>query len=333
LQAAYDLGFAVWAFPCYLGFGEGSEGWAQVVNANGTTRMTTYGTFLGNRYKTFPNITWMMGGDTVPTGPTWNLTTHINNLAAALKAASPSQLISAHPEPGSISTDSYDQTWLDFTCAYPDGNTDLTLRVRTGYNDTPAKPVVMVEGFYGNEHSMTNILLRIQFYQSILGGAFGHIYGASPLWYYGVDAGASGNAFADTGGLDWHAQLNNFGRSFLPYVARLQAARPLGTLTPDYAHTRVTAGFGADGITYAPAAYTGQILVAYTNGVALTVAKSQFASSTFNVNWYNVRTGATTNSGTVAMGSGSQVFTPPTTGGGNDWVLLLDDVSLGLVAP
>lgn len=332
ISAAASRGIVVMAFPAYLGFAQGTEGWASVVSANGTTRMTTYGQFIGNRYKNQPNIIWAMGGDTVPNTPT-DLTVHVNNLANGIKGVDSNHLMTAHPAPGTISTDSYNQPWLDFIAAYPSSNTDLNARVRIGYQATPTKPVIMIEGSYGNEHLMTDILLRIQMYQSILGCGIGHVYGQDPLWYFGVDASASGASFADTPGLDWHTQLNNFGRSYLIYVQRLQAARPLATLTPDYSHAAVTAGFGTDGTTYAPVMFNSQILVAYTNGVALTVAKSQFTATTFNINWYNVRAGTTTNGGTVAMGSGSQVFTPPTTGGGNDWVLLLDDASLSLTNP
>jgi hypothetical protein len=336
IQMAGLYGLTVLAAPCYLGFDEtnGDEGWSTVVVANGTTRMTTYGSFLGNRYKTFPNIIWVMGGDAVPNSPT-DLTTHVNNLANAIKTADTVHLMTAHPAPGSMSMTSYNQSWLDINVAYPTDNADLTTRVRAAYQQASAKPIFMIEGQYGNEHSMTDILLRIQMYQSVLGGGLGHIYGQDPTWYFGNNAGTSANStgFANTTGVDWRNVMSNFGANFLTYVQRLQAARPLNTLTPDYSHTRVTSGFGTDGVTYAPAVYSSNILAAYTNGVALTVDKSQFTSATFNLNWYNVRDGSTTAGTAVSMGSGSQAFTPPTTGGGNDWVLLLDNQSLNLSNP
>lgn len=333
INLAATYGLTIMAAPAYMGFAQGTEGWASVIFANGTTNMTTYGTFLGNRYKTFKNLIWLMGGDAGPTGTVGDLTVHVNNLANAIKAQDTVHLMSAHPAPGNLSTTDYNQTWLDINAAYPTDHANVNAVVRSAYQTTPIKPIFMIEGEYGNEHSITDILLRIQMYQSVLGGGLGHIYGQNPTWYFGVDASASGNSFSNTGGLDWHTQLSNFGASFLPYVKRLQVARPLITLTPDYSHVVVTSGFGSDGITYAPVLANSNMLVAYTNGVALTVAKTQFNSVTFNYNWYNPRDGTTTAGGTVAMGSSTQVFTPPTTGGGNDWVLIAEAQSLGLGNP
>lgn len=336
IQLAGLYGITVFAAPCYMGFGEtgGDEGWSTVIVANGTSNMTTYGTFIGNRYKTFGNIVWVIGGDAVPNSPT-DLTVHVNNMANAIKAADTVHLMTAHPAPGSISTTSYNQTWLDINAAYPTDNADLSTRVRAAYQQAAAKPIFMIEGVYGNEHAMTDILLRTQMYQSVLGGGMGHVYGQDPTWYFGVNAGTSANSsgFPDTTGVDWRNSMSNYGASFLTYVKRLQVARPLNVLTPDYSHVAVTSGFGTDGTTYAPVVFNTNTLVAYTNGVALTVDKSQFTSATFNLNWYNVRDGSTTAGTAPAMGSGSQVFTPPTTGGGNDWVLLLDNPSLGLGNP
>jgi hypothetical protein len=332
-------GITVFAAPCYIGFDDGgtmTEGWASVVSANGTTRMTTYGTFLGNRYKTFPNLIWVMGGDSSPVCTVGDLTTHYNNLATAIKAADTVHLMTAHPAPGSNSTTSYNQSWLDIVAAYPSTNTDLSTVVKAAYQLGAAKPIFMIEGQYGNEHTMTDNTIRIQAYQSVLGGGLGHIYGQDPTWYFGVNAGTSANStgFPDTAGVDWRNIMSNYGASFLTYVRRLQAARPLNVLIPDYGHTVVTAGFGTLGaITYAPVVANSNCLVAYTNGVALTVDKSQFTSATFNVNWYNVRDGSTTAGTATAFGSGSTVFTPPTTGAGNDWVLLCDNPSLSLGNP
>ena len=337
INMANMYGITVLAAPCYMGFQQGVEGWASVISANGTSNMTTYGTFLGNRYKNFKNIIWLMGGDCGPSDAVGDLTTHVNNLANAIKAVDTNHLMTAHPAPGhtSVDTGQYNQSWVDIIACYPSTNADLNSIVRTGYQLAAAKPVFMIEGQYGNEHTMTDNLLRVQMYQSVLGGALGHIYGQDPTWYFGTNAGTSAHSsgFADVTGVDWHNILSSYGASFLPYVQRLQAARPLNTLTPDYSHTRVTAGYGADGTTYAPVAYSSNILMAYTNGVALTVDKSQFTSATFNVNWYNVRDGSTTAGTATSFGSGSQVFTPPTTGAGNDWVLLCDNQSLALSNP
>lgn len=322
IDAANSYDIIVIACMAYLGYGHGSEGWAAAISANGSTKMGQYGTFLAQRYASKPNIIWLLGGDADPVD-TYNLTAEIGALATAIKADDSVHLMTAHPAPGSLGSDQY-SSWIDFDTAYPSGNTTLAAAVKTGYQNTPALPVLMVEGYYGNEHSMTDLLLRTEMYQSVLGGMVGHVYGNSPMWYFGVDSGASGNSFADTGGLDWATHLDSFGAAYLPYVEAIQAAYDLSTLTPDYSHTAVTAGYGTEGAGYASAAYSSDLLIAYVpggSGQTLTIDKSQFTAGTFDVSWYNPRNGSTTSGGTTMMGSGSENFTAPDT---NDWVLILE---------
>jgi hypothetical protein len=44
--------------PSYYGCCN-SEGWSAEMTANGERRLTTYGNYVGNRYKNFPNIIWV----------------------------------------------------------------------------------------------------------------------------------------------------------------------------------------------------------------------------------------------------------------------------------
>lgn len=334
ISTAMSYGITIFAFPAYLGFTMGTEGWASAIIANTATRMTTYGTFLGNRYKNYPNIIWVLGGDSPPNTPT-DLTVHVNNLALAIKAASPAHLMSAHSTRLSSSFDSYNQSWLDINLAYPD-NVTTHKYTRLARQQT-VKPVLMGEAYFGNEHTMTSLNLRTQMYQGLLGGGLGHAYGQSPMWYFGLTAGSSGNAFADTGGLNWHNTLGSFMSDAVIFVRRLTNARPdITYLTPDYSHVVVTVGYdsgGIEGVTYCPVMANNRQLVVYNpqgSTAPLTVDKSKFVTATFNFNWYNPRTGATTAGGTSAFGSGTQVFTAPDT---NDWVLLAEDQALGLGNP
>jgi hypothetical protein len=340
IQAAAQFNITFLATPCYIGFGMTTgvtgEGWAGDINANGASVMSSYGNFIGNRYKNSPNIIWVMGGDSASTG-SLTLTTHINNLANGIKAGGATHLFTAHPAPNHSSVDDYNQPWLDINASYPGSETIVHKNTRLARQQA-VKPVFMFEASYGNEHSMTDLLLRTTMYQGLLGSGVGHVYGMDPMWYFGVNSGVSANssAFPDVTGINWKTNMGNFGGSFLTFCSRLMKSRAFDQLTPDFAHTIVTSGYdsgGVEGVTYCPVMANGQILVAYVgagSGSPLTVNKAQFVSATFNVNWYNVRTGATTNSGTAAFGSGTQVFTAPDA---NDWVLLLDDQALGLGNP
>ena len=59
-------GMLALAFPAYIGYGCGSQGWCEQMFANGVDRLEGYGHYLGERYRDFPNIVWIEGGDLTP---------------------------------------------------------------------------------------------------------------------------------------------------------------------------------------------------------------------------------------------------------------------------
>ena len=54
------------AVPAYIGYDCGPQGWCDSMFANGVDRLEQYGRFLGARYRDFPNIIWIEGGDLTP---------------------------------------------------------------------------------------------------------------------------------------------------------------------------------------------------------------------------------------------------------------------------
>lgn len=327
LANGYDI--TVLALPCYIGYDHGDEGWATTISANGTTRMATYGTFLGNRYKNQPNVIWCAGGDWGPISATsgLNLTNHFSSLKTAIEATGDTHLWTVHAQSSHGGRADWGYLTPDFSTSYPNTET-VWAEARDEYNLTsPVMPVLAVEDPYGNEQGSTAASLRKQMYQGLLAGSIGHVYGQAPEWYFGTDAGNPGNSFADTGGLDWHNRLDSDGSPYLTYFGRLMAARDFTSLTPDFSATKVTTSGASQ-----PAMYSSQVVVVYTQGANVTVNKAQFTSAPFTVRWYNPRSGAIQNAGTgtATFGSGSQTFTVPD---GNDWVFLGEDQALGLGAP
>src|SRR6185295_16982948 len=114
LAAAGARGIQVLAFPAYLGFNGGSEGWYTALQANGASRLTSYGTFLGNRYKNVPNLIWVAGGDYSPPDKTLTRAIH-----TAIRAADPNHLHSAHCSPEASATSIWGgESWLDINTVY-----------------------------------------------------------------------------------------------------------------------------------------------------------------------------------------------------------------------
>ncbi len=178
-------------------------------------------------------------------------------------------------------------------------------------------PFVYFEGRYENESDWTPKCLRSQAYWPVLLGAVGSFFGNRPIWLF------------DPG---WQAALNSVGAQGMTYFGRLFRSRAWDKLVPDLAGTVLTAGRGALGADYATAARTndGATVIVYTPSQrALTIDMTKISGTTARAWWFNPATGAASLIGDYPT-SGSRSFTPPAAG---DWVLVIDDASLGLAAP
>ncbi len=86
INLAAKYGLTVFLDPVETG------GWISILENNGPTTAFNYGQFLGNRYKSFPNIVWLSGNDF----QTWNTNSTDNNLVsqvmAGIASADPSHL-------------------------------------------------------------------------------------------------------------------------------------------------------------------------------------------------------------------------------------------------
>jgi hypothetical protein len=68
------------------------------------------------------------------------------------------------------------------------------------------------------------------------------------------------------------------------------------------------------------------VFVYSAEGKAFTVVMGKIQGTKLNVYWYNPRNGKATELRTVEN-TGKRKFTPPSSGYGNDWVLVIDDAS------
>jgi hypothetical protein len=68
------------------------------------------------------------------------------------------------------------------------------------------------------------------------------------------------------------------------------------------------------------------ILVYSAQGKKFVVNTNKISGKEITANWYNPKNGEITNAGKSSK-KNQQEFTPPTSGYGHDWVLILDDAS------
>jgi hypothetical protein len=327
--------------------------WLDILRNNGESRAFEYGQYLGNRYKDFPNITWMHGNDF----QSWRNAADdalVQAVARGIRSIDANHIHTVelnYETSGSLE----DKSWaplIGLNAAYT--YLPTYAQVLTEYNRPNFKPVFMVEANYEFESVSADVgsaqNLRRQEYWAMLSGAAGQLYGSVHSW--NLQKG-------------WEANLDTSGVIQLSYMKNLFVSRKWHDLVPDQTHTVVTAGydrsscivgkfvayFGKDqntlmsmalgrirrhsGIgsitsnTCATAARTsdGALVMVYMPTIrAITVDMSKLAGPT-TARWYDPTSGEYTDvKGSPFANEGSRQFIPSEANksGEGDWVLVLE---------
>jgi hypothetical protein len=351
VNKAEELGMFVGMLPTW-----GSH-WALGKAAFNATNARQYGRFLGARYKE-KSIIWILGGDRSITNDEERAI--IDAMAAGLtEGDGGAHLRTFHPiGPGLSSIKLHDAPWLDFNMfqsSHAARDHDNGLYVERDYALKPAKPTMDGEpryegipvGFYNRGASgmerFDDYDARQAAYWSLLAGACGHTYGNNNIWQmYKPGVGGESDATRRDlfGGprsviganIPWYEALDHPGAFQMRYVRRLFESLPFTRLAPDQqiilngpttggARIRAArAGDGSFAIIYSP------------RGESFTMDKSVIKAERQNQYWYDPRYGVSYLF-KEQDSWGIQTFTPPTSGRGNDWVLVLMDASAGFSLP
>lgn len=294
----------------------------------------TYGEFLGRRYRDKP-IIWILGGDDNPTAPEERAT--IEALAAGIKAGDGGRhLMTFHPRgPGLSSTYLQDARWLDFhmvQTSHAARGHDTGLYIENDRKLNPPRPTLDGEpryetlnvGFYLRDH---NRLLRFDdadtrqaAWWAMLAGACGHTYGNNSIWQMFLP-GRKPELWAN---IPWTESLHHPGAQQMGHLRRLLESRPWQRLEP--AQDWIASG-PRDGSAKVRAALAsdGSFALVYSpEGASFTIDQRRLRGERLRESWFDPRYGVLYpihNSDT----KGFQTYTPPTSGRGQDWVLVLDD--------
>ncbi len=313
--------------------------WLQHANRDPTftpENAASFGAYVGNRYRSYPNIIWAVGGDY---GSAQNeglcpRQQEIRAMANGIKTADPNHLMTYHPGYGlSTSTCYADDQWVDFNSSYWNFNFDNVSStyelVLNDYNLKPTKPALMIEAGYEGPHptdanpdALTARTSRMQSYYMLLAGGLGFTYGANSTYYMNND---SPDAIRT-----WQQTLEIPGATQQGFVAKAFQARPWWTLTPDQDHQVVVEGYGTFGeqdyVTVGRAA-DGSLAMAYipskrTVGVDLSRMKGAVTAQ-----WYDPTNGAYSSIDGSPLGNdGLAEFSTPGANsvGDDDWLLVLE---------
>ena len=300
-----------------------------------------YGALLGRRYRDRDNLIWLVTGEYEKIEDNWRKDSAISDkqrtllraIALGLEAGHQGRhLMTIHPIYTS-SRDFQDDSWLDFNMQQTWGHANANVtRIRADYEKTPARPVLNGEPGYENRpEAPTSSAWKCRYegYWSVFSGAFGFTYGAERIWQFR---------------LEWKDALQNEGAADMQHLRRLIESRPMQTRIPDPSLLVSEAGSLGSTPTYCAAtrASDGSYAMVYsTMGKPFTVNLARLSGGRVNAWWYSPRDGrcydersqASTTPFTVVDAGRRREFTPPTSGLGQDWVLVLDDAERKFPAP
>jgi hypothetical protein len=305
-----------------------------------------YGKFIGQRYKSSPNIIWILGGDR-PIEMEIHRQIIVAMSEGLREGDSGRHLISFHPTGGTGSAQFlHNEPWLDFNMRQNGHSLSYTERyymTNDDYRIEPSKPVIDAEPVYedhpinfnpdANGHS-TAADVRRPLYWDLFCGAFGHTYGHHSVWQMFAPASDPINRPL----MPWYQAIDQPGAGQMMYGRLLMESRPFLTRIPDnsiivtdkiasavpgngayrYVATRDEAGTYA--MIYVPVGRTFSVRMDAIKGKEVVAW------------WFNPRNGEVKEIGKYPS-TGIQTFNTPTPGENLDWILVLDDSSKNFKRP
>ena len=290
--------------------------------------ISVYGTWLAKRYKEYKNIIWIIGGDSWggdSNYPTWDA------LGKSIKKIDKNHLMTFHPS-GEHSSSEWFQNcnWLDFNMAqtgHCQRNYEVYQRIIVAdYNRTPTKPCMDGEPRYENHPIcwkpdslgwFDDTDVRQALYWDLFSGSCGHTYGCHDIWQMKTpERQAVGLARSD-----WQSSLSLPGSSQLIFARRLLESLDWNSRVP--ANDLVVSENTSPEHKIVALKGNGYALVYFPNGEKATFNfKPVGSNENLSLLWMNPRTGETKLSEKIKRNQ-NQEITPPSSGRGNDWVLIV----------
>ena len=295
-----------------------------------------YGRFVGSRYRAYPNLIWMLGGDRLPTrhGVYRQLAQGLTDTYAN---GDPDQILLTYHPPGGTyrppATSSgefyHAEPWLDLNLiqsGHALANASYQC-ITDDYGRQPAKPTFDSEPCY-EQHPVkhdykngrfTGWHVRRRAYWSVLAGAAGFTYGGNGIW----QMDKPGDLLLPTHFSHfWYDALSHEAAGQMQHVRTLVETLGVGRLVPDSTHLRSPAGTVDDRVQVARDRDHAFLVAYITDGHPITLDLSGLDSKRLSGYWLDPRTGGRQPLGKFARQS-ARSFTPPTTGPEQDWTLVV----------
>jgi hypothetical protein len=330
VQKAESLGLVVGFLPTWGKYWKVGDP-AKIFTPENAQR---YGRFLGARYRDRA-IIWILGGDQNVANAEERAI--IDAMAAGLREGDGgAHLITFHPRgPGQSSLKLQDAPWLDFhmtQSSHAARDHDTGLYAERDLSLTPLRPTLDGEpryetipvGFYLRDHDRLDRFddddVRQAAWWSVMAGACGHTHGDNNIW----QMWQPGRTPIINATIPWYEALDHPGARQMGLLRRFMEPR-FHRLVPDQQLVANGPVSGPAKIRAARATDDSFVIVYSPRGEAFTVDKGAVKAARLREVWYDPRYGVwyefhrTDN-------QGFQTYTPPSSGPGRDWVLLLERV-------
>lgn len=284
-----------------------------------------YGEWIGERYKKFINIIWIMGGDrSLDTFEHFNI---IIEMAKGIKKADNGKhLMTFHPQGGcSSSNQVHNEEWMDFNMIQS-GHMSLNLKnyelITVDYEKKFIKPTIDGEPRYEDHPINFNpvngyfdaVDVRQAAYWSVFAGAFGHTYGHHSIWLMCTKP-------KDYFIMDWRQAITRPGGCQMKHLKKLMESRSFFDRVPD----QELIAENYEGANHIQATRGSDYAFIYSpNGLAIKINMGRISGDNVKASWYDPRRGKYKSIGQYDN-SGVLEFIPPSSGRGEDWVLVLDN--------
>ena len=297
-------------------------------------KASVYGKWLGKRYKNYPNIIWVMGGDRDAVND--GFVAIIRSMATGIEEADKGKhLMTYHPGGGSTSSNWFhNDKWLDFNMLQS-GHHAMTPHVFDAvghdYNLEPTKPCLNGEPQYEDiPVNFTSVNERFVVYDtrqaaywSVLAGAMGHTYGNNNIW----QMWSPKHKPIIIARIPWYEAIHQPGAVQMGYMRKLFESRPFLKMIPDQDILANISGKDKN-IIRAARGKDGSFIIVYSAyGNPIDVKLEKLSADTIKGFWYNPRESESVAIELFKNIKKVKTFVPPSSGSRTDWVLVLDDAT------
>jgi len=320
-----QLQIIVFIAPMYLSCC--NDGWLEIIQQykDGEAKCKRYGEWFANRYKKYPNIVWLSGGDHNPVPEALAFTEGIASVDTT-------HLHTFHAHPGKSSGELFrGAKWQTLSACYtyfPAMEKDTAWQYKHVYTmmyeemlNNYHMPYFLIESAYEDERFSTTQIIRRQAWWSLLSGASGEIFGQRDLYQLNSN---------------WTKAVNEPGSESMTILATFAQSIPWYKLRPDWAHTMFVSGRGTfnstiypGGEDYATGAFNpdSSLAILYMPSYRKVGVNMSRFKHAVKVKWFDPSIGTYKNISGTFPNKDVEYFEPPSFKNGrgfDDWVLVIE---------